>query len=80
MTTHRVRTRWRPAGAADPEEVAERVIRILNDGAICLLASLGHELGLFETLAALPPGDAAPRWPTQPASTSVTCASGSAAW
>lgn len=41
--------------AADPEEVAGRVVGILNDGAICLLASIGHELGLFETLAALPP-------------------------
>jgi ubiquinone/menaquinone biosynthesis C-methylase UbiE len=41
--------------AADPEEVAERVVGILNDGAICLLASIGHELGIFETLAALPP-------------------------
>ncbi|MBD3923649.1 class I SAM-dependent methyltransferase [Nocardioides cavernae] len=40
---------------ADPEEVAGRVVAILNDGAICLLASLGHELGIFETLAALPP-------------------------
>lgn len=47
-----------PAGAteaADPEEVAGRVVGILDDGAICLLASLGHELGLFETLATLPP-------------------------
>ncbi len=41
--------------AADPEEVAGRVVGILNDGAICLLASLGHELGLFETLTELPP-------------------------
>ena len=38
--------------AADPEEVGGRVVGILNDGAICMLASLGHELGLFETLAA----------------------------
>lgn len=41
--------------AADPEEVAARVIGILNDGAICVLTSIGHELGLFDTLAALPP-------------------------
>jgi 2-polyprenyl-3-methyl-5-hydroxy-6-metoxy-1,4-benzoquinol methylase len=40
---------------ADPEEVAGRVVGILNDGAICLLASIGHELGIFETLASLPP-------------------------
>ena len=41
--------------AADPEEVAGRVVGILNDGAICLLTSFGHELGLFESLASLPP-------------------------
>jgi 2-polyprenyl-3-methyl-5-hydroxy-6-metoxy-1,4-benzoquinol methylase len=41
--------------AADPEAVAARVVGILNDGAICMLAALGHELGLFETLATLPP-------------------------
>jgi len=41
--------------AADPDEVADRVVGILNDGAICVLASIGHELGLFETLASLPP-------------------------
>ena len=45
--------------AADPEEVGGRVVGILNDGAICMLASLGHELGLFETLAALPPATSA---------------------
>ena len=41
--------------AVDPDAVAERVIGILNDGAICVLAGLGHETGLFDTLAALPP-------------------------
>ena len=45
--------------AADPEEVAGRVVGILNDGAICVLASIGHELGLFETLSALPPATSA---------------------
>src|SRR5687768_7819458 len=40
---------------ADPQQVAASVIGILNDGAICALTSLGHELGLFETLAGLPP-------------------------
>lgn len=39
----------------DPEAAAERLIGIFNDGAICILTSIGHELGLFETLAALPP-------------------------
>ncbi len=45
--------------AVDPEEVAGRVVGILNDGAICLLISIGHELGLFETLASLPPASSA---------------------
>jgi 2-polyprenyl-3-methyl-5-hydroxy-6-metoxy-1,4-benzoquinol methylase len=46
-------------GTAEPEEVADRVVGILNDGAICVLASIGHELGLFETLATLPPATSA---------------------
>ncbi len=41
--------------ALDPDAVAERVIGILNDGAICVLAGLGHDTGLFDTLASLPP-------------------------
>jgi len=41
--------------AADAEVVAERVFGIVNHGAICVLTSIGHELGLFETLASLPP-------------------------
>ena len=40
---------------ADLEAVAERVVGILNDGSICVLAGIGHEVGLFETLAELPP-------------------------
>jgi SAM-dependent methyltransferase len=40
--------------ALDPETIAERLLGIVNDGAICLLVSVGHELGLFETLASLP--------------------------
>lgn len=47
------------AAAPDPEVVAGRVIEILNDGAICILAGIGHELGLFEALAALPPATSA---------------------
>src|SRR5687768_12368019 len=45
--------------AADPEAVAERVIDILDAGAICVLAGIGHETGLFETLAGLPPATSA---------------------
>ena len=45
--------------AADPEAVAERLVGIFNDGAICMLASIGHELDLFETLGDLPPATSA---------------------
>ena len=55
MTTLETSPSTRTAEAADPEEVAGRVVGILNDGAICMLTSLGHELGIFETLASLPP-------------------------
>jgi SAM-dependent methyltransferase len=44
---------------ADLEAVAERVVGIFDDGAICLLAGLGHELGIFETLVDLPPATSA---------------------
>lgn len=32
----------------------ERMVQVLNDAAICLLGGLGHDTGLFDTLAALP--------------------------
>ena len=38
-----------------PEAVAERLLGIFNDGGIAVLASIGHQTGLFETLASLPP-------------------------
>lgn len=36
------------------EAAAERTLGILNDGAICVLASIGHQVGLFDVLAGLP--------------------------
>lgn len=48
-----------PAPPADPDAVVERVLRILDDGAVCVLASIGHEVGLFDTLASLPPATSA---------------------
>jgi 2-polyprenyl-3-methyl-5-hydroxy-6-metoxy-1,4-benzoquinol methylase len=38
-----------------PEAVLERLIQVWDDGAIAILASIGHTTGLFETLATLPP-------------------------
>lgn len=36
------------------EAAAERLLDILNDGAAAVLASIGHQTGLFDTLATLP--------------------------
>lgn len=41
------------------EAAAERTFGILNDGAICVLASIGHQVGLFDALAGLPPATSA---------------------
>ncbi|WP_258805822.1 class I SAM-dependent methyltransferase [Pseudarthrobacter sp. NS4] len=54
MTTYRAET------ATDPKETAadaaaERLVRILNDASTGILISIGHQAGLFETLAGLPP-------------------------
>jgi 2-polyprenyl-3-methyl-5-hydroxy-6-metoxy-1,4-benzoquinol methylase len=40
---------------APPEAVVDRLLRVFDDGAIAILASIGHTTGLFETLATLPP-------------------------
>lgn len=37
------------------EEFAGRVSGIVNDGAVAILLSIGHQTGLFDTLAGLPP-------------------------
>lgn len=37
------------------EAFAERLLEMLNSGAIALMTSMGHRTGLFDTLAKLPP-------------------------
>lgn len=37
------------------EAFADRVVEILNNGALCLMTSLGHRTGLFDTLAGMGP-------------------------
>jgi SAM-dependent methyltransferase len=37
------------------EEFAERVMGVLNAGAVALMVSVGHRVGLFDTMAASPP-------------------------
>lgn len=48
-----------PAAPAFDEARAEafggRMIGVLNDASLALMASIGHQLGLFDTLAELPP-------------------------
>jgi 2-polyprenyl-3-methyl-5-hydroxy-6-metoxy-1,4-benzoquinol methylase len=42
-----------PEVAAEP--FADRLLRALNDGALCLMVSIGHRTGLFDTMSRLPP-------------------------
>jgi SAM-dependent methyltransferase len=55
MTTTTTTTSTTAIDTSDPAGVADRLVQILNDGAIAVLASIGHETGLFDTMAALPP-------------------------
>jgi SAM-dependent methyltransferase len=41
------------AGAS--EEFAERLLGMLNDGMLALMTSIGHQTGLFDVMATLPP-------------------------
>lgn len=41
--------------SAKAEAFASRVLTTLNDGALCLMVSVGHRTGLFDTLRTLPP-------------------------
>jgi len=37
------------------EEFADRMVHLLNDGALALMISVGHQTGLFDTMSRLPP-------------------------
>jgi 2-polyprenyl-3-methyl-5-hydroxy-6-metoxy-1,4-benzoquinol methylase len=41
--------------AAKAETFANRILTVLNHGALCLMVSIGHRTGLFDTLRTLPP-------------------------
>ena len=44
-------------GDFDPQKAeafAEKMVGVLNDGALALLASIGHRTRLFDTMAILP--------------------------
>ena len=51
------RTETVEAGVA--EEFAGRMLGAFNDSALCLLLSIGHQTGLLDTLATLPPSTSA---------------------
>ncbi|HZF59185.1 MAG TPA: hypothetical protein VEZ19_12025, partial [Rubrobacter sp.] len=40
---------------ARSEAFAERMLGVLNDGALALMTSIGHRTGLFDIMAGLPP-------------------------
>ncbi len=61
---------------AKSEAFAERMIGILNDAALALMASIGHRTGLFDAMVGMMPPPPPSRSPRRPTSTSVTCASG----
>lgn len=42
-------------GTRPVETFPERVLRALNDGALCLMLSIGHRTGLFDAMRQLPP-------------------------
>lgn len=53
-------TQTRPAPAdPTPEQATERLLQLMNDGALAMLVALGHDTGLLRTLADLPPSTSA---------------------
>ncbi|MBD2465850.1 methyltransferase domain-containing protein [Oscillatoria sp. FACHB-1407] len=44
-----------PFGSTQAEQFAERLLTILNSGALTLMTSIGHRTELFDTMAELPP-------------------------
>ena len=47
-----------PTRSAGSPAVRHRLERVLNDGALALLISVGHRTGLFDVMASLPPSSA----------------------
>jgi ubiquinone/menaquinone biosynthesis C-methylase UbiE len=41
--------------SAKADAFAERLLRALNDGGLCLMVSIGHRVGLFDAMRELPP-------------------------
>ncbi|MFC9772693.1 MULTISPECIES: class I SAM-dependent methyltransferase [unclassified Pseudarthrobacter] len=58
MTTYQAEKGSEPAAALEAA-AAERLMGILNDGSAAVLISIGHQAGLFDVLAGLPPATSA---------------------
>jgi len=41
------------------EEIAGKMLQVLNNGAVAVMASIGHRIGLFDAMSALPPSTSA---------------------
>src|SRR5690554_4133367 len=41
--------------SAKASTFAERLLKALNDGALCLMVSIGHRTGLFDTMSTMSP-------------------------
>ena len=61
------------------EAFAEQMLGVLNDAMLALMTSIGHQTGLFDTMADLPPSTSE-EIARRRSSRSVTCANGSARW
>lgn len=48
-----------PDTETDSDGFADRLIDMLNQGALALMVSIGHRTGLFDALAGMPPSDSA---------------------
>lgn len=48
-----------PSITQETEAFAQRMLDMLNQGALAVMTSIGHRLGLFDTLATLPPASSA---------------------
>ena len=44
--------------SARAQGFAERLLRALNDAALCLMVSIGHRSGLFDIMSRMPPATA----------------------
>ena len=44
-----------PSNIEQPDAFADRMLEMLNQGALALMVSIGHRTGLFDAMAELPP-------------------------